>query len=79
MNRGRLTIDEKQEEILRRKVSININWLLGFVEGEGTFGFKHLVPYFQIAQHQKNLFILKAIDTYLSNIFSECKSITNNL
>ena len=31
MNSGRLTIDEKQEETLRRKVSININWLLGFV------------------------------------------------
>jgi len=42
---------------------------LGFVEGEGTFGYKHLVPYFQIAQHEKNLFVLNAIERYLSNIF----------
>jgi hypothetical protein len=39
--------------------------LLGFVEGEGTFGYKHLIPYFQIAQHKKNLFVLKAIEAYL--------------
>lgn len=24
--------------------SINANWLLGFIEGEGTFGYKNLVP-----------------------------------
>jgi hypothetical protein len=45
--------------------------LLGFVEGEGTFGYKHLVPYFQIAQHTKNLFILEAIETFLSKVFKE--------
>lgn len=61
MNRGRLNIDEKQKEFLINKVSINMGWLLGFVEGEGTFGYKHLVPYFQIAQHKKNLFVLEAI------------------
>jgi len=38
---------------------------LGFVEGEGTFGYKHLVPYFQVAQHKKNLFVLKAIESFL--------------
>jgi uncharacterized protein YktB (UPF0637 family) len=38
---------------------------LGFVEGEGTFGYKHLVPYFQIGQHKKNLFVLKAIESFL--------------
>lgn len=42
--------------------------MLGFVEGEGTFGFKNLYPYFQIAQHSKNLFILKSIEQFLANI-----------
>lgn len=71
MNSKRLTINKKQEDDLKDKVSINIWWLLGFVEGEGTFGYKHLVPYFQITQHKKNLFVLKAIETFLSNIFKE--------
>lgn len=71
MNSKRLTMNKKQEDNLRDKVSINIWWLLGFVEGEGTFGYKHLVPYFQIAQHKKNLFILEAIETFLSKVFKE--------
>ena len=69
MNSGRLVIDSKQEKILKKKVSINKWWLLGFVEGEGTFGYKHLVPYFQIAQNKKNLFVLEAIEGYMLNTF----------
>ena len=65
MNSNRLSISEEEEENLNQKVSINKWWLLGFVEGEGTFGYKHLVPYFQIAQNKKNLFILKAIEIYM--------------
>lgn len=65
MNSRRLFISEEEEENLNQKVSINKWWLLGFVEGEGTFGYKHLVPYFQIAQNKKNLFILKAIEIYM--------------
>jgi hypothetical protein len=58
MNSNRFEINAEQAEILKNKVSINKWWLLGFVEGEGTFGYKHLIPYFQIAQpqHKKNLF-----------------------
>jgi len=69
MNSKRQVLDKKQEYSLKDKISINMWWLLGFVEGEGTFGYKHLVPYFQIAQHEKNLFVLNAIERYLSNIF----------
>lgn len=58
MNSNRLVIKPKQEEIKKNKVSINKWWLLGFVEGEGTFGYKHLVPYIQIAQDKENLFVL---------------------
>lgn len=67
MNSGRSVLKPKQDELLREKVSINKWWLLGFVEGEGTFGYKHLVPYFQIAQNKKNLFVLEAIEGYLIN------------
>jgi len=29
---------------------INSNWLVGFIEGDGTFGIKNSSPYLQIAQ-----------------------------
>nr|YP_008964966.1 LAGLIDADG endonuclease [Annulohypoxylon stygium]AHB33525.1 LAGLIDADG endonuclease [Annulohypoxylon stygium] len=67
MNSGRLIIKSQEENFLKNKVIINKWWLLGFIEGEGTFGYKHLVPYFQIAQNQKNLFVLQAIEEYLIN------------
>ena len=35
-------------------IIINPFWLLGFIEGEGSFGFKNLSPYFQIGQHLIN-------------------------
>lgn len=69
MNSKRLVINSKQEKYLKDKVSINKWWLLGFVEGEGTFGYKHLVPYFQIGQNKKNLFVLEAIERYLLKTF----------
>lgn len=45
-------------------------WLLGFIEGEGegTFGFKNLVPYFQIGQHGRSLMVLENIKLYLESI-----------
>lgn len=69
-NSKRLSINEEQNKLLSEKVSISKWWLLGFIEGEGTFGYKHLVPYFQIAQNKKNLYVLKAIETYLLKEFS---------
>lgn len=71
MNHGRLTIGDKELVNLHNKVSINKWWLQGFVEGEGTFGYKHLVPYFQVAQHKKNLFVLKAIEAFLLDLFKD--------
>jgi hypothetical protein len=71
MNSGRSIINKEQEELLKNKISLNVGWLIGFIEGEGTFGYKHLVPYFQVAQHKKNLFVLEAIETYLLNLFEK--------
>ena len=64
-NSKRLIINKEENKLLIEKISISKWWLLGFIEGEGTFGYKHLVPYFQIAQNKKNLFVLKAIEDYL--------------
>nr|QNH82624.1 LAGLIDADG endonuclease [Dioszegia changbaiensis] len=47
-------------------IVINAYWLLGFIEGEGTFGFKNLSPYFQLGQHTRSLAVLTAISAYLS-------------
>lgn len=47
-------------------IVINGHWLLGFIEGEGTFGFKNLSPYFQLGQHTRRLAVLTAISAYLS-------------
>lgn len=47
---------------------INKYWLLGFVEGEGTFGFKNLVPYFQIGQNTRSLMVIKAIAAFLESL-----------
>lgn len=46
-------------------IIINPFWLLGFIEAEGTFGFKNLSPYFQIGQHIRSSRVLNAIDNYL--------------
>jgi len=65
MNSGRSVITKEQLDSLTKRVNIDVCWLIGFCEGEGTFGYKHLVPYFKIAQHEKNLFVLKGIESFL--------------
>ena len=49
-------------------LSVNPYWLLDFIEGEGTFGFKNLSPYFQIGQHIKSLKVLQSIALYLQSL-----------
>jgi hypothetical protein len=49
-------------------LKVNPYWLLGFIEGEGTFGFKNLSPYFQIGQHTKSLKVLQGIALYLQSL-----------
>lgn len=46
-------------------IIVNPFWFLGFIEGEGTFGFKNLGPYFQIGQNIRNSMVLDAIVNYL--------------
>lgn len=51
--------------------SITIFWLIGFIEGEGTFGFKNKIPYFQIGQHVRNHKVLLSISDFLSSLDSK--------
>lgn len=43
--------------------NINMNWLIGLIEGDGTFGIKNRSPYLQIAQKNTNEQTLNAIKT----------------
>jgi len=65
MNSGR----DKQSWLPVNPTDLPINkyWLLGFIEGEGTFGIKNLVPYFQIGQHKRDIEIMDKISIYLKN------------
>jgi LAGLIDADG DNA endonuclease family protein len=51
-----------------QQILISPNWLLGFVEGEGTFGYKNLVPYFQISQHSRDTDLLNLIKIFLESL-----------
>lgn len=62
MNSGRQLIDYSTIPTF----VFNAFWFLGFVEGEGTFGLKNLVPYFQIGQHNRNIMVLEGIAAALS-------------
>lgn len=48
MNSGRISPDLQLIDVAKHNLPINKFWILGFIEGEGTFGLKNLVPYFQI-------------------------------
>ena len=54
MNKG---LDQNSQEVknfykdANRVLCINTYWLLGFIEGEGTFGFQNLRPSFSVGQH----------------------------
>jgi hypothetical protein len=42
-------------------LKVNPYWLLGLIEGEGSFGFKNLSPYFQKGQYTQSLKVLQGI------------------
>jgi hypothetical protein len=64
MNLGRT----KYNYDLIPKTIVNPFWLLGFIEAEGTFGFKNLSPYFQVGQHKRNSMVLEGITNYLQSL-----------
>jgi hypothetical protein len=48
--------------------SINSTWLIGFIEGDGTFGIKNGSPYFQIAQKNSSKSTLNAIKSFIEGL-----------
>jgi hypothetical protein len=48
--------------------NIDNYWLLGFIEAEGTFGFKCLSPYFQVPQHSVSVGALEYIKKFLEKL-----------
>lgn len=61
MNQGRKVYDYS----VLPSGPLNPYWLLGFIEGDGTFGIKSMSPYFQVGQHIRNDIVLDAIVEYL--------------
>lgn len=49
-------------------IVVNAYWLLGLIEGEGTFGLKNLTPYFQLGLHARQTMVLDAISKFLVSI-----------
>lgn len=64
MNKGRIDYNYN----LIPNIVVNPFLLLGFIEAEGTFGFKNLSPYFKIGQHIKSSFVLEGIASYLKSL-----------
>lgn len=58
--------------------SINPNWLIGFIEGEGTFGIKNWSSlYMQVAQKNTSKEVLNAIANFLSSLPSSNEFASN--
>lgn len=60
MNTGRTDYSAAPQPVL-----VDLFWLIGFFEGEGTVGLKFYHPYIQIAQHIRSLVVLHAIQATL--------------
>lgn len=66
MNSGRTVF---KYETTRPQITINPNWLIGFIEAEGTFGVKTGSSlYFQVAQKFTSQDSLNAITTFLTEL-----------
>jgi len=68
----------EQSNILNAECfTINPNWLVGFFEGDGTFGIKNGSAYLQIAKKNTSQPTLNAITKYLELLPHVDKKILN--
>lgn len=66
LNKSNFSKEELDLLWLDVKFNININWLIGFIEAEGTFGLKSISsPYFQLPQKNTSELCLIVINKYL--------------
>lgn len=57
---------------INSQINVNPDWLMGFIEGEGTFGIKTGSSiYFQVAQKTTSVECLNAIISFLKNLKSK--------
>lgn len=68
MNSGRTEYNYSLIPKITGAERVNPFWLLGFIEGEGTFGYKNLSPFFQVGQNIRSYHVLEAIANYLQTI-----------
>ena len=58
--------------------TINIYWLIGFIEGDGSFSMTKSGSTLSISQKYINLHVFKAIELFLSNLpNSYCKTVNS--
>lgn len=59
--------------------NININWLIGFTEGDGTFGIKNFHPYYQLAQLEDSIKLLENIKSFINKLYIKNIGINKNI
>lgn len=73
MNRSRTNYEMPSDHIIR----ITPEWLLGFIEGDGSFTTTKLMPFLSIAQSIRDYAVLKKISDYFSSGTLQEQKITN--
>jgi len=68
MNSNRLTTNLSEELNKSFLYNINPNWLMGFIEADGTYGIKNNSPYLQIAQKNTSKYTLNAIKDFITTL-----------
>jgi hypothetical protein len=68
MNSNRLITNLPDELNKSFLYNINPNWLMGFIEADGTFGIKNNTPYLQIAQKNTSEYTLNAIKDFITTL-----------
>lgn len=53
--------------VARKNVSITINWLIGFTEGDGSFSTNKIVPRFKLENHVKEVELYAVIKNFLGS------------
>lgn len=49
-------------------IRITLNWLIGFIEGDGSFCFSQLQPRLSIGLHIKNMRLIQSIKEFIDNL-----------
>jgi hypothetical protein len=67
MNKSRKYPERTNSLTPETSPELNPWWVVGFCDGESTFGIKNLTPYFQIPQHEKSHIIMSILGKFFPN------------